>query len=264
MLNSAFRRLNTGSVTDSKTKGMRHMINVIVWNEFRHEKTQEDVKSVYPDGIHGAIKDFLSAEDGLNVTTATLDEPECGLTQEAVDAADVILWWGHGYHNEVPDEIAKRVADAVLRGCGLIVLHSGHMSKPFRALMGTACTLRWRDGDRERVYTVAPHHQIAKGIPDDFEIPSEEMYGERFDIPNPTEVIFMGWFAGGEVFRSGVTFERGYGKIFYFQPGHETNPTYKIPVVQDIIKNAVYWAARTSKRAAADPPGPWASQETER
>ncbi|MCL2461511.1 MAG: ThuA domain-containing protein [Defluviitaleaceae bacterium] len=224
------------------------MINVLIWNEYRHERLSEEVKAIYPDGIHGVLRDFLSAEDGLEVTCATLDEPECGLTQERVDAADVIVWWGHMAHREVPDEIAERVTEAVLNGCGLIALHSAHESKPFRKLMGTACSLRWRPDDRERVFTIAQHHQICRGIPEYFEVPREEMYGEKFDVPNPTEVIFISWFAGGEVFRSGLTFERGYGKVFYFQPGHEEYPTYRIPVIQDVIKNAVRWAARTGRR----------------
>jgi len=228
------------------------LMNVLIWNEFRHEQSNDEVKKVYPQGIHGELKDFLSRDKNLKITTATLDEPECGLTQERLDDADVIIWWGHMAHHEVPDEIAERVKSAVLKGCGLIALHSAHMSKPFMKLMGTACNLRWRDEDRERIYTIAPHHQICKGIPDVFELPIEEMYGERFDIPTPTELIFLGWFAGGELFRSGVTFERGYGKIFYFQPGHETSPTFKIPVIQDIIYNAVNWAARLERRELMD------------
>jgi trehalose utilization protein len=64
------------------------------------------------------------------------------------------------------------------------------------------------------------------------------MYGEFFDIPKPDEVIFTGWFSGGEVFRSGCTFSRGYGKIFYFQPGHEEYPIYYMPEIQKIICNA--------------------------
>ena len=236
-------------------------MNVLVWNEFHHEKTVDEVKSIYPDGMHDVIKGFLDSEDGLRVTTATLDEPECGLTRQRVDAADVIIWWGHARHDDVPDEIAGRVAAAVLKGCGLIALHSAHMSKPFRKLMGTACNLRWRDNDRERIYTIAHHHPICRGIPDDFEIPNEEMYGEKFDIPTPTEIIFLGWFAGGELFRSGVTFERGYGKIFYFQPGHETYPIYRMPMIQRIIRNAALWAARTNTRAGLDSPEPSAAPE---
>ena len=237
------------------------VINVLVWNEYYHELKEETVAKAYPNGIHNAIREFLAIEDDIAVTVATFDEPEYGLNCERVDAADVIIWWGHVRHDEVPDEIAERVANAVLQGCGFIGLHSAHMSKPFRKLMGTTCHLRWRDGDRERIYTVAPYHQIARGIPDVFEIPDEEMYGERFDIPNPTDVVFMGWFAGGEVFRSGVTFDRGYGKVFYFQPGHETNPIYGIPVVQDIIKNAVRWAARCNTRQSLESPGAAESPE---
>ncbi|MBQ8312966.1 MAG: ThuA domain-containing protein, partial [Clostridia bacterium] len=70
-----------------------------------------------------------------------------------------------------------------------------------------------------------------------------EMYGECFDIPRPDDIIFIGWFAGGQVFRSGVTFTRGRGKIFYFQPGHEEAPVYEHPDIQRIITNAVRWAA---------------------
>jgi trehalose utilization protein len=162
----------------------------------------------------------------------------------------------------VPDKAAKRVVKAILKGCGFIPLHSSHNSKPFKALMGTKCNLRWRADCRERIYTIAPHHQIAQNVPDVFEIPSEEMYGERFDIPAPTEIIFLGWFAGGELFRSGITFDRGFGKIFYFQPGHETCPTFKIPEVQQIIKNAVYWAAKRENRPRLDSSEPNKSLES--
>jgi len=232
------------------------MTNVLIWNEFRHERLREDIKQVYPDGIHGVLEGFLAAEADLRVACATLDEPECGLTRERVDAADVIIWWGHSAHGEVPDAIAERVTESVLKGCGLIALHSAHESKPFKRLMGTACNLRWRANDRERVFAIAQHHPICRGIPEYFEIPNEEMYGEKFDVPNPTEVIFISWFAGGEVFRSGLTYERGYGKIFYFRPGHEEYPTYKIPEVQTVIKNAVHWAARTNARSGLTSPEP--------
>lgn len=216
------------------------MINVTVWNEFRHERQREHIRKVYPDGIHGCIKEFLQSDE-INVRTATLDEPECGLTQEVIDSTDVLLWWGHMAHHEVPDEVAKRVQEAVLKGMGLIVLHSAHHSKPFRLLMGTSCDVHWRDNDRERVWCICPTHPIAEGIPASFELEHEEMYGEYFTIPKPDDVIFTGWFAGGEVFRSGCTFTRGMGRIFYFQPGHEEYPTYKNEIVQKIIKNAVNW-----------------------
>ena len=222
------------------------MTKVTVWNEFLHEKESDAIAAVYPDGIHTCIKDFLES-DTITVRTVYLEMPECGLTKEVLADTDVLIWWGHMAHDRVPDEIVKRVQEAVLRGMGLIVLHSGHKSKIFMQLMGTPCDLLWRDNDRERVWCVNPAHPIAKGIPAYFELEHEEMYGEHFTIPMPDDVIFVGWFAGGEVFRSGCTFTRGMGRIFYFQPGHEEYPTYKNPYVQQIIKNAVDLAKPTAK-----------------
>lgn len=218
------------------------MIKVTVWNEYKHEKSEESVRAIYPEGIHAYIKSFLDSEEDMEVRIADLDMPECGLTEEVLKDTDVLLWWGHMAHNEVPDEIVERVSQQILMGMGLIVLHSGHHSKIFKKMMGTSCNLWWRDGDRERVWCVNPSHPIAKGVPRYFEIPKEEMYGEPFDIPTPDEIVFLGWFAGGEVFRSGCTYRRGNGNIFYFQPGHEGNPTYHMEMIQHIIKNAIRWA----------------------
>lgn len=219
------------------------MINVTVWNENWHEHSEEAVGKLYPEGIHGAIAAFLGKDEEINVRTATLDMPDCGLPDEVLDSTDVLLWWGHCRHDDVPDELAQKVYDRVMRGMGFIALHSAHFSKVFRKLMGTTCSLSWRDGDRERVWNIMPSHPIAKGVPAYFVLPREEMYGERFDIPQPDELVFMGWFSGGEVFRSGCCWSRGLGRVFYFQPGHEMNPTYYNETVQKIITNAVHWAA---------------------
>jgi trehalose utilization protein len=216
---------------------------VTIWNEGRHEKTHPAVKAVYPDGMHAVLAKALR-EKGLEVRTATLDDPEHGLVQELLDSTDVLTWWGHMAHHEVKDEIVERVYKRVLQGMGLIVLHSGHFSKIFRKLMGSSCGLRWREiGEKERLWVVNPGHPIVAGLPEYFEVPHEEMYGEHFDIPTPDELVFIGWFAGGEVFRSGCCFNRGAGKVFYFQPGHETLPTYYQPEIQQVIYNAVLWAA---------------------
>jgi trehalose utilization protein len=223
---------------------MKHRIRVTVWNEFEHEKEDPSILEMYPGGLHGYIADFLACDE-VQTRTATLQEPEHGLTEEVLANTDVLVWWGHRAHKKVSDEIVARVRDAVQRGMGLVVLHSGHESKIFKALMGTSCTLKWRGDARERVWTVLPAHPIAQGIPDSFALDPEEMYGEAFDIPNPDEVVFMGWFNGGEVFRSGCTFHRGYGRIFYFQPGHETYPSFQNEHVQRIIGNAVRWARPT-------------------
>lgn len=222
------------------------MIRVTVWNEYLHEKREESVRAIYPNGIHGAIAEFLSKDPELTVRTATLDMPEHGLTQEVLDNTDVLIWWGHMGHNLVADEIVDRVYDRVQHGMGLVCLHSAHHSKIFKKLMGTSCNLRWRDiSENERIWTIAPTHPVAAGLPPYFDLPKEEMYGERFDIPTPDELVFIGWFRGGEVFRSGCAYHRGYGKIFYFQPGHEMYGNFYNENVQKVITNAVHWAKST-------------------
>jgi trehalose utilization protein len=222
---------------------MTTLPRVTIWNEGRHEKTHAKVKEVYPEGIHTVIASALSAK-GLDVCTATLDEPEHGLTVEVLNRTDVLFWWGHMAHNDVKDEIVERVYERVMGGMGLIVLHSGHFSKIFRKLMGTSCNLKWRDiGEKERLWVVNPGHPITAGLGEYIELPHEEMYGELFDIPTPDELIFISWFAGGDVFRSGCCFNRGMGKVFYFRPGHETLPTYYVPEVQQVLYNAALWAA---------------------
>jgi len=218
-------------------------IKVTVWNEFRHEKKEERIARVYPKGIHGAIAEGLSKDPEIQVRTATLDEPEHGLADEVLNDTDVLIWWGHMAHHEVRDDIVQKVYERVLKGMGLIVLHSGHFSKIFTKLMGTSCTLKWREADeRERLWVVEPGHPIAQGIGEYIELEAEEMYGERFDIPTPDALVFVGWFQGGEVFRSGCCYHRGYGKVFYFQPGHESYPIYYNPQIIKVITNAVKWA----------------------
>ncbi|WP_025689038.1 ThuA domain-containing protein [Paenibacillus zanthoxyli] len=223
------------------------MVKVTVWNEYRHERNDDKIAAVYPEGIHGQIASFLK-EAGLDVRTATLDEPEHGLTEEVLNNTDVLVWWGHIAHKEVSDEIVDRVHQRVLQGMGLVVLHSGHMSKIFMKLMGTSCDLKWREaGEKERLWVMNPSHPIAEGIGEYIELEHEEMYGTHFDVPAPDELIFVGWFEGGNVFPSGSTYRRGNGKIFYFQPGHESYPTYYHPEIQKVIINGVNWCEPTKR-----------------
>ncbi|AUS96593.1 trehalose utilization protein ThuA [Clostridium thermosuccinogenes] len=219
------------------------MIRVTVWNEYRHEKHDSKIAEVYPEGIHGAIANYLKQDQELEVRTATLDEEDHGLTDEVLNNTDVLIWWGHVAHHEVRDDIVEKIHKRVLCGMGFIALHSAHLSKPFVRLMGTSCTLKWREiGENERLWVVEPSHPIAEGIGEYIDIEHEEMYGERFDIPAPDTLVFIGWFKGGEVFRSGCCYHRGNGKVFYFQPGHESFPIYYNPDILRIIKNAVKWA----------------------
>ena len=222
------------------------MIRVTVWNEFHHECHKPHIKAVYPDGIHGAIVKGLEKDTNLQIRTATLEEPEHGLTQDVLDQTDVLFWWGHARHGDVSDEIVKRVHLRVLEGMGLIVLHSGHASKIFQRLMGTRTQeLRWHeDALMTRLWVMDPAHPIAHGLGDSFELPEEETYGEHFDIPRPDDLVFVSWFPSGEVFRSGCCWHRGLGRIFYFQPGHETFPIYHDSTVHKVLHNAVYWAYR--------------------
>ena len=218
-------------------------IRVTVWNEFRHEKTNATCRALYPQGMHETIAAHLRQQPGLVVRTATLDEPEHGLTAEVLAETDVLTWWGHMAHGEVSDEIVDRVQARILEGMGLIVLHSGHFSKIFKRMMGTSCALRWREAaEKERLWVASPSHPIAAGLGPYFELQHTEMYGEHFDIPQPDELVFVSWFEGGEVFRSGCCFNRGSGKIFYFRPGHEVYPIYHDANVLKVITNAVRWA----------------------
>ncbi|MDR0302987.1 MAG: ThuA domain-containing protein, partial [Treponema sp.] len=230
-------------------------INVTVWNEYTDSQKEKDIADVYPKGLHVTIADFLNKDGEINAKTAVFSEAEHGLTDAVLDNTDVLLWWGHQIHDKVEDHIAARVVERVQRGMGIIFLHSAHKSKPFMRLLGTSGSLCWREAhERSRVWTCAPSHPIAKGVPEQFVLDCEEMYGEPFGIPEPKETVFISWFQGGNVFRSGVTFQRENGRIFYFQPGHETYPAYHNENIQRIITNAVKWAAPIVKTSSLDCP----------
>lgn len=218
-------------------------IRALVWGENVHEHTNRHVGSLYPDGMHSTIAAALGAEGDIEAETATLQEPEHGLRAERLATTDVLLWWGHKAHADVEDAVVERVAQRVWEGMGLIALHSAHFSKIFRRLMGTPCSLRWREaGERERLWVVNPGHPIAAGLPEAFEVPNSEMYGEPFTVPEPDETVFISWYQGGEVLRSGMTWRRGAGRVFYFAPGHETYPIYHQPEIAKVLRNAVRWA----------------------
>jgi trehalose utilization protein len=226
-------------------------IRATVWGENVHEQTNKLVAGLYPKGMHGCIADALNTDPGIVATSVTLQDPEHGLTEAKLAETDVLLWWGHTAHGKVEDKIVERVAEAVWSGMGLLVLHSGHFSKIFKRLMGTPCNLSWREaGERERLWVTSPNHPIATGLGQYFEIENEEMYGEPFGIPEPLETVFISWFQGGEVFRSGVTYKRGAGNVFYFRPGHEAYPTYHQAEVQMVLRNGVKWAFNPASRIA--------------
>jgi trehalose utilization protein len=226
-------------------------IRAIVWGENILEREDPVVARLYPDGMHVCIADALNEQPEISADTAAFGEPEHGLTAERLAATDVLVWWGHRAHERTADHVVERVAEQVWGGMGLVCLHSVHFSKIFRRLMGTSCSLKWRiAAERERLWVVARHHPIAHGLPECFELATEEMYGEPFAVPEPLETVFISWFEGGEVFRSGLTYQRGAGKVFYFRPGHETYPTYYDANVRLVLANAVRWAHNHEARLA--------------
>ena len=226
-------------------------IQTLVWGENVHEQKNQTVAELYPTGMHQCIADALNDDPAIEAGTATLQQAEHGLSEQRLDSTDVLIWWGHAAHADVDDAIVERVVQRVWSGMGLILLHSSHFAKPFKRLMGTPCNLTWREaGERERLWIISRQHPIAKGLPDYFELEYEEMYGEPFSVPEPLETVFVSWFQGGEVFRSGLTYKRGAGNVFYFRPGHETYPTYHDANVKTVLKNAVHWANNSQPRIA--------------
>lgn len=226
------------------------MIRIAIYNEYTWSQLQPLGRKAYAEGLH---KEIASIFDGsnyvgikfLSTLKDLLDKTENNITEENLKAVDVLFWWGHNDHESVPDEVVDAVVKRVHEGMGIIFLHSAHYSKVIKKLLGTPCSLTWREyGEAERIWTVDRDHPISQGVEQGFRISHEEMYGEHFNIPKPDDVVFIGWYQGGEVFRSGVTFTRGKGRVFYFQPGHETFPTYKNANIRKILYNAVFWCGK--------------------
>lgn len=244
------------------------VVRVLVWDE----NPPHAPKEVYPHSINGAVAEALNElGNGLvEARTANLDQPEQGITEEALRQTDVLFWWGHARHGQVSEETASRVRQHVYeRGMGLVALHSAHYSKPFQRVLQCSGHLKggWRDtqpADTEEIRVCAPRHPIAEGI-SDFTLPREEMYGAPFDVPPSLCLVFQSYFPlGGEYFPCGICWTvgtgktegftsgpgggvgegQGIGRVFYFRPGHETFPTYFDPNVRRVLYNAALWAGK--------------------
>lgn len=223
-------------------------IKVTIWNEHLHETRIPEQMTQYPEGIHGAIAAAFADDDRFEVRTALMEEEDQGLSDALLDDTDVLIWWGHMAHQQVSDRLADKVAARVLEGMGFIPLHASRKSKPMMKLMGTTCSAKWReDKDEEKIWVIEPTHPIAAGLPECITLEREEMYGERCDFPRPDELIFISWYSGGEVGRSGCVWYRGRGRIFYFQPGHETFHSLNNEYIQRVIRNAAAWTANVNE-----------------
>ena len=227
-------------------------LDAIVWSDDAAGAALEGAAAaLHPHGIAATLATVVREQLGeaAVVTTAGLHEPDQGLPEERLAAADVLVWWAHEEHDAVAEETVDRVHRHVLDGLGLVVLHSGHHAKVFRRLMGTSGNLSWREGgDEELIWTLDPTHPIAAGVEQPIRLGRHEMYGEPFDIPAPDALVFVSAFSGGEVLRSGCCFKRGGGRIFYFSPGHESDPVYDHPQIRRVVGNAVAWARAVDRQ----------------
>ena len=228
------------SASEAATTPADDKIRVLCWSE------RTEPATVYPEGINGAIADYLRKDTRLEARTASINDPEQGIGKEGLDSTDVLIWWGHQKHKDVDD---SRVAEAVRqikeRGLGFIAVHSSHYSKIFKLCNGTLCGLGGvrGNGGTEFLKCVLPSHPIAKGL-GDFTIPQEEMYNEPFQISQPEKTIFFSYWETGEQFRSCNVWTLGKGRVVYFRPGHETYPIYFQELPLRVVKNSVYWCAR--------------------
>jgi trehalose utilization protein len=203
-------------------------------------------RAVYPNDVDGAVADHLAKSPGVDVRRARLADPSAGLADEALDATDVLIWWGHLRHDEVPGARAEAVVKRVRAGkLGLIALHSSCASKPFKALMGMSCEPGgWReDGRPEHVKVVAPDHPIARGVVP-FTIPRSDMFAEPFEVPNPEAVVLVSSWDRGESVRSGLTWTIDKGRVVFLRTGHDAFPVLFHPSVRQVLANSTLWAGR--------------------
>ncbi|MFH1372026.1 MAG: ThuA domain-containing protein [Planctomycetota bacterium] len=230
----------TGTAQAEKDRAKRC---VVVWSEGTAPK------NVYPNDICGAIAEGLKELKDWDVVEARLSDPNQGLPDELLNRADVLIWWGHKKHNQVRDGLVDKIVSRVKdEGMGFISLHSSHFARPNIKLMGTPCSWKEYLGDSNtlKITVKDPNHPIARGV-EDFTIYHDERYSEPYAVPQPLAVVFEGTYTldngGTDTSRQGLTWEIGKGRVFYFQPGHETNPVFFDPNIRRIISNAVEWAA---------------------
>ncbi len=203
-------------------------------------------RAVYPQDIDGAVAAHLGKSPGVKVERARLTDPSAGLADAALDATDVLIWWGHIRHDAVPDDRAQAVIRRVRAGkLGLVALHSSCASKPFKGLMGMSCEPGgWReDGRPEHVKIAAPDHPIARGVAP-FTIPRSDMFAEPFDVPAPETVVLVSSWDRGETLRSGLTWSVDKGRVAFLRTGHDAFPVLFHPAVRQLLANASQWVGR--------------------
>jgi trehalose utilization protein len=239
-----------GNVSASPKK-----IRVLLWSE------QTEPRNIYPNGISGALADYLNKQSEFEAKTATLDDPDNGVSESVLGQTDVVIWFGHKKHAQVPDVAVDRIDKHVKeRGMGFIALHSSHYSKALKKLLNAAGS--WSSyvnhGKPEQMWIVLPGHPIAEGVTD-FTIPQTEIYTEPFAVPEPESVVVEGTWESGHRGREVMTWSLGKGRLVYIRAGHEEYPIYFMPQMQKLVANSAKWAAgrtaasKTLKRREAGP-----------
>lgn len=228
-------------------------IRVTVWSEGIDAELEPRAIALYPDDINTYLAGFLKGNADFEVRCRDISQPENGMGQDIIDGTDVLLWWSHLYDDQVSDEVVDRIVDAVLDGkMNLALLHAGIHSKIGTKLLGkNSTTGKYREvGEMERMWVIDRGHPVVAGLEKEYlEFPDSEMYGEPYGMPTPDEIVFISWFEGGEVLRSGVSWHKGAGRVFYLAPGHEEFPVYANPELQKVMANMIRWL-----RPVAGPP----------
>ncbi len=240
--------VGTAASAPAKAK-TANKVRVLLWSE------QTEPRELYPTGISGALAEHLNQQKGFEAKTAQLTDAESGLPEAALAQTDVLVWFGHKKHGEVPDEIVDRVVKHIReRGMGFVGLHSTHFSKVLKKALGA--TGAWSSykklGQPEQMWVVSPKHPIAKGVTD-FAIPKEEIYTEPFEVPEPEAVIVEGTWPSGHRNREVMVWTLDKGRFVYIRAGHEEYPIYFMPPMQTLVRNSILWAAGKTKAPAKLP-----------
>lgn len=106
-------------------------IHVLIWDE-----QQTEQQEVYPNFLGNQLAKHLRKQEHLSVVVVTPDDPQQGLSDENLDQADVLIWWGHRRHKEITPETGQKIVARIQSGdLQMIALHSAHFATPFMEAM---------------------------------------------------------------------------------------------------------------------------------
>ena len=175
------------------------LVRVLVWDE-----QQSQQKAAYGEKFLGeTIAEYLGKQEGLSVQSVGLADSEQGLSDGALDAADVLVFWCHRRIKEQDDARAEAVVKRVLEGkLSLVALHSAHWAKPFVRLMQerakSDALAQIPEAERARAKVEYLNDMpIYKGVKQDTPLtPSFTREGEVWKLVLP-QCVFPAWRADG-------------------------------------------------------------------